>query len=205
MLPPFQLILSFLVPAAVAIKEATENHTSQTTLKHLQEAFNGESNASHRYLQFAKKADLEGFSQVASLFRAASKAEEFHARNHAEVIQKLGSEPKATIETPVVKSTKENLQAAMEGEAYERDVMYPPFIEQAKNERCPEAIRTFTYALKTEAEHARLFEDALKHLAKMRNRTTYYVCNVCGYTVQSLNFLKCLVCGHSKADYVPVS
>ncbi len=205
MLPSLDLILSFLVPAAFAVHEATEKKNTTTTLDNLQEAYNGESNASHRYLQFAKKADAEGFCQVASLFRAAAKAEEFHARNHAEVIRSLGAEPKCTIETAAVKSTKENLQAAMEGEIHERDVMYPPMIEKAKAERCPEGIRTFTYALKTEAEHARLFEDALKHLAKMRNRTTYYVCNVCGYTVQSLNFLKCVVCGHSKADYVPVS
>ncbi|HWR16216.1 MAG TPA: ferritin family protein [Terriglobales bacterium] len=173
-------------------------------MDHLQEAFNGESNASHRYKEFAKKADMEGFGQVASLFRAASKAEEFHARNHAEVIRKLGAEPKATIEKPVVKSTRENLQSAMEGEIYERDVMYPPMLELAKKNGHPEAVRTFLYALKTEAEHARLFQDALKHLAKMHNKTTYYVCNVCGYTVQTLNFLKCVVCGHSKADYVPV-
>lgn len=191
---------SFLMPAAVGVQTA-----ATTTLDNLQTAFNGESNASHRYSEFAKRADAEGFSQVASLFRAASKAEEFHARNHAEVIRKIGEEPKATIETVSVKSTKDNLRTAMEGEIYERDAMYPLFIEEAKKNKCPEATRTFMYALKTEAEHARLFEDALAHLPKMRNKTTYYVCNVCGYTVKTINFLKCIVCGHSKSDYIPVS
>jgi rubrerythrin len=202
MLPQLELIFSFLVPAAVlAAKEAP---AGTTTLRNLQEAFNGESNASHRYMAFAGKADAEGYGQVASLFRAASKAEELHARNHAEVIQRLGGTPKAHIETPVVKSTRENLQAAMDGEIYERDRMYPPFIEEARKGKCPEAIRTFNYALKTEAEHAHLFGEALKHMDKMRKKTTYYVCMICGYTVQNLNFLKCLVCGHSKADYIPV-
>ncbi len=197
------LILALLVPAAVALKE---NHqtAAETTLDHLQEAFNGESNAHYRYLAFAAQADVEGFHQVASLFRATAKAEEFHARNHAEVIRTMQAEPKAKIEKPVVKSTRENLHAAMDGEIYERDVMYPPMIEEAKRSKHPEAVRTFTYALKTEAEHARLFEVALKNIDKMKKTTTYYVCKVCGYTVESLNFLRCLVCGHSKTDYIPV-
>ena len=202
MLGYFDVILSFLVPAVVAIKESTGKATA--TLANLQEAFNGESNASHRYMAFASKADAEGYGQVASLFRAASKAEELHARNHAEVIRKLGAEPRAKIEMPIVKSTRENLQAAMDGEIYERDRMYPPFIEEARASKCPEAVRTFNYALKTEAEHAHLFSEALKHMEKMRKKTTYYVCLVCGFTVQTLNFLKCVVCGHSKADYIPV-
>lgn len=202
MLPYLDVIVSFLLPEAVAIKESTAKATS--TLDNLQEAFNGESNASHRYMAFAGKADVEGYGQVASLFRAASKAEEFHARNHAEVIRKIGVEPMARIETPVVKSTRENLQAAMDGEIYERDRMYPPFVEEARHSKCPEAVRTFNYALKTEAEHARLFGEALKNMERMQKKTTYYVCTVCGYTVQTINFLKCLVCGHSKADYIPV-
>jgi rubrerythrin len=203
MLLNFELVLSLLVPAAIAIKDS--NHVVATsTLENLQEAFNGESNAHHRYLAFAAQADVEGYAQVASLFRATAKAEEFHARNHAEVIRTMGAEPKKAIEKPVVKSTRENLQAAMDGEIYERDRMYPPMIDEAKASRHPEAVRTFMYALKTEAEHARLFEGALKNLDKMRFTTTYFVCNVCGFTVASLNFLRCLVCGHSKTDYIAV-
>jgi rubrerythrin len=202
MLLNLELLLTLLVPAAVAVKESS--HTSTTTIDHLQEAFNGESNAHHRYLAFAAQADVEGFHEVASLFRATAKAEEFHARNHAEVIRTMGAQPKSKIEKPDVKSTRENLQAAMEGEIHERDIMYPPMIDEAKASRHPEAVRTFTYALKTEAEHARLFEAALKNMEKMKKTTTYYVCNVCGYTVASLSFLRCLVCGHSKTDYIPV-
>ena len=202
MLLNLELLLSLLVPAAVAVKES--HHAITTTLDNLQEAFNGESNAHHRYLAFAAQADVEGFHQVASLFRATAKAEEFHACNHAEVIRMMGAHPKEKIEKPDVKSTRENLQAAMDGEIYERDTMYPPMIDEAKANRHPEAVRTFMYALKTEAEHARLFEAALKNMEKMKKTTTYYVCNVCGYTVASLNFLRCLVCGHSKTDYIPV-
>jgi rubrerythrin len=203
MLLNFELILSLLVPAAVAIKESDKT-TTGTTLDHLQEAFNGETNAHYRYLAFAAQADVEGFHQVASLYRATARAEEIHARNHSDVIRMMGAQPKSKIEKPVVKSTRENLQIAMDGEIYERDKMYPPMIEEAKASKHPEAVRTFIYALKTEAEHARLFEGALKNLDKMKETTTYYVCSVCGYTVGSMNFLRCLVCGHSKTDYLAV-
>ena len=200
MLPPFDFLISMVLAGAAGVKDSS----ATLTIDNLQEAFNGESNAQHRYLAFATQADVEGSAGIASLFRAAAKAEEFHARNHAEVIRKLGAEPRLKLEKPDVRSTRENLQVAMEGEIYERDKMYPPFIEEAKANHHPEAVRTFTYALKTEAEHARLFESALKNMEKMKQRTTYYVCNVCGYTVATLNFLRCLVCGHSKTDYIPV-
>ena len=150
-------------------------------IDNLQMAFNGESNAHHRYVAFAKKADDEGYGEVASLFRAAARAEEIHASNHSAVIRKLGAEPKATIEAPAVASTRENLQVAISGETYERDQMYPAFISEAKASKNSEAIRTFTYALKTEAEHARLYSEALKNLDKLRGKSrTYYVCGVCG-------------------------
>ena len=86
---------------------------AMTTLDNLQTGFNGESNAHSRYLAFAEKADQEGYGEVASLFRAAAKAEEVHAANHAAVIKKMGGTAQAKIETPVVKSTKENLEAAI--------------------------------------------------------------------------------------------
>jgi rubrerythrin len=101
------------------------------TLENLQAAYNGESNAHAKYTLFAKKADAEGYCQVASLFRAAARAEQIHAQNHARVIRKLGAEPVATIEAHPVKSTRENLQTAIAGETYERDTMYPAFIQEA--------------------------------------------------------------------------
>jgi len=204
MIATLEAILSFLLPAAVV---AGANHTpSESTVDNLQTAFNGESHAHHRYAAFAKKADEEGYGEVASLFRAASRAEEIHASNHAAVIRKLGAEPKATIETTVPASTKENLEVAIAGEVYERDQMYPAFLTEAKASKNGEAIRTFTYALKTEAEHARLYTEALQNLDKLRGKSrTYYVCEVCGYTVENLNFARCIVCGVTKDKYTAVS
>lgn len=197
-------ILASILPASL-IGSVIGTLKATKTLDNLQAAYEGESNAHVRYAAFAKAANAEGYGEVASLFRAASKAEEIHAANHARVIREMGTEPKATIETVEVKSTPENLQAAIDGEVYERDTMYPSFLESAKAEKNGAAIKTFTYALKTEAEHARLYLDALKNLESLRGKSKqYFVCNHCGYTVETLNFLKCLVCGHSKDDYIRV-
>ena len=185
---------------SAAIKEAT------STLEGLQTVFNGESNANALYLAFAKKADEEGFGRVASLFRAAAKAEEIHARNHGEVIRRMGATPALNLEPIEVKSTRENLKTAIAGETYERDLMYPEFVEVATYERATAVIRTLTFALKVEAVHAVLYQDALDNLQKRTGRNhTYYVCPDCGNTLEELNIVKCLVCGHSKSGFIAVS
>ena len=200
-----QAILSFLVPAAVVGSTASVT-TSATTLDNLQAAFNGESNANARYLIFAQKADEEGYGEVASLFRAAAKAEEIHAANHAAVIRQMGALPVAHIESTIAQSTRENLRVAMEGEVYERDIMYPEFIEIAKREKFTAALRSFTFALKVEAVHAVLYGDALKNLENLRGKShTYYVCPDCGNTLTELNIVKCMVCGHPKSGFIAVN
>ncbi len=179
--------------------------TPETTLKNLQTAFNGESNAAARYAAFARKADQDGYGRAASLFRAAARAEQIHAANHAAVIKKMGAVPEARIETPVVKSTRENLQVALAGEEYERDVMYPQFIREAQAARSSAALRTFSYALEAETEHARLYKEAIANLENMKTSATYYVCAVCGYTVEKLTFDRCPVCQHPREKFELIS
>ena len=101
------------------------------TLQNLQTAFNGESNAHARYLAFAEKADQDDYSQVASLFRAAARAEQIDAKNHDSDIKKLGGTGQAKIKArrEIHQITSE---AAIKGEIYERDVMYPDFYKQAR-------------------------------------------------------------------------
>ena len=101
---------------------------ANTTLQNMQTAFNGESNAHMLYLAFAEQADHENYGEVASLFRAAARAEAIHASNHAAVIKGMGADPQAKLELPEVKTTQENLEAAIKAETYERDVMYPGFL-----------------------------------------------------------------------------
>jgi rubrerythrin len=193
-----------LTPALVGADAGTA--AAPSTLDNLMAAYNGESNAHARYLAFATKADEEGFGQVASLFRAAARAEEIHAANHAVVIKKLGGTPQATIEAPAVKATSENLQAAIDGESYERDTMYPAFLAKAREERNRDAIETFNYAKTAEAEHARLYQEALDTLdgAQGSAGRTFYVCTVCGYTTTALGFDKCPSCFNPVDKYVEV-
>ncbi len=177
------------------------------TLENLMAAFNGESNAHARYLAFAEKAGAEGFGDVASLFRAAARAEQIHAENHAVVIRKMGGVPKADIQKPDVKSTKENLVAAIKGESYERDTMYPEFIAQARKEANRDALETLNFAKSAEIEHAKLYTASLNGLDGLKNTKgkTLYVCTVCGYTTEQINFEKCPACFNPKDKYVPVS
>ncbi len=192
----------------------TDNATSAgassertTTLQNLQTAFNGESNARARYLAFAVAADREGYGPVASLFRAAARAEQIHAANHAAVIKKLGAEPVANIETPLVRSTRENLAAAIEGEEYERDVMYPTFLKQARDERDQSgAIRTFHLAQQAEGEHAALYTRALNELDSLKGPTRkYFVCPVCGFTTATPHDPRCPFCSTPKERYEEIA
>lgn len=201
-----KVVFVFVAVLALSLLAGAAPTTPKSTLDNLQAAFNGESNAHARYLEFAKKADAEGYAQVAALFRAAARAEEVHAGNHATVIKKMGGTPTANIEKVAVKSTKENLEAAVKGETYERDSMYPEFMKEARAKANRDALESFTQAKTAEAEHAMLYAAALSDLEKMKvKNVTYYVCTVCGYTTTKLDFNKCPSCFSPKEKYVAVS
>jgi len=199
-------------PSPVAQTQTTQAPTQAPTeaetptLKNLQSAYNGESNANVMYLAFAEKADQEGYKEVGSLFRAAAKAEEIHRDNHAKVITSMGATPKNTITTPEVKTTAENLEAAIKGESYEKDKMYPDFIAQAETEKNQAALETLNYALVAEAQHAKLYTEAKNNLTTWREQThPFYVCNVSGETVtEEKDTASCPTVPSGKA-YQPVS
>jgi len=150
------------------------------TEKNLQDAFAGESQANRKYLAFAKKADVEGYKQVARLFRATAEAETVHALNH---LRELGG----------IKSTKENLDAAFDGEMYEVESMYPPMIQDALTEEKKGAQNSFTYAYEVEKIHAALYKKALEALGK-NEEVDYYVCQICGNTVEGEPPDQCPIC-----------
>jgi len=152
----------------------------EKTVDYLQEAFAGESQANRRYLAFAQKAEQEGYSQIARLFRAAAAAETVHAHNHLKVLKG-------------VRSTAENLQEAVEGETAEFREMYPRMIAAAQAEGNKEAERTFNFANEVEKIHAALFQKALKNLAD-KKMAEIYVCSICGYTVEGEAPENCPVC-----------
>ncbi len=183
--------------------------THEQTLKDILAAFNNESNASARYAAFATKADEEGYLKVGSLFRAASRAEQIHAANHAKVIQNFAGAPVATMEEPTVKTTVENLQAAVAHELYETDVMYPNLIKESEAQMNPTARSTFQCAIEAEKEHAWLFTDALeqvKHFAgqsivELSKKAIHYVCPECGLIADKTDFNRCPACDHSRDEF----
>ena len=190
-------VVSEPVPAAPVVEK--------TTLENLQAAFNGESNARARYLAFAQKADAEGYGKAASLFRAAARAEQVHFERHADVIKSLGGTPAANIETPVVKTTPENLKAAMEGEIYESTVMYPEFLAKAEKDHLPKASGSFEDAGKAETVHAGLYKKALEDLEAWKGKNVKFeVCPFCGNVVEKLNFKACPLCGKSARRFISV-
>lgn len=148
----------------------------------LKEAFAGESQANRKYLAFAAKADQEGFPQAARLFRAAAEAETVHAHAHLRALKGI-------------KSTKDNLQEAIAGETHEFKSMYPPMIEAAKAEGNKEAERTFAFANTVEKTHAGLYQKMLDNLDSLKESYSYYVCPVCGHTVEKEAPETCPVCG----------
>jgi len=154
------------------------------TEENLQSAFAGESQANRRYLFFADKAEKDGHSQIAKLFRAAAEAETIHARNHFAAMDGVGS-------------TRDNLTAGAVGEHYEFTRMYPPFIEQAEAENNERAQRSFEYANEVEQIHHGLFEATMKAFdaGQQVKDEPYFVCPVCGNTVAGGAPEKCPICG----------
>jgi len=157
------------------------------TEENLKAAFAGESQANRKYLAFAEKAEKEGLPQIAKTFRAAAAAETIHAHNHLRV---LGG----------IKSTKENIKAAVEGEYYEFTEMYPEFLEDSKKEGNKDAERSFNYANEVEKVHHKLYEAALEAVenGKDLEKNDVYICPVCGYTHEGEPPEKCPVCGAVK-------
>jgi rubrerythrin len=197
-------ILVFAISLLLTIAQAVADITPKTS-ENLQSAFNIERNAQSRFEAFAKKADEEGFAKAASLFRAAARSAEIQAANHAKVIKKLGAVPQAQIETPVVKSTRENIESGIKADKHQSETMYPEFWNRARSDDDSAAMRTFTFALSAEREQARLFADALNTLDSTKGQgETYFVCTTCGYVTKKLNSKSCPSCKGPENGYETV-
>jgi rubrerythrin len=151
------------------------------------------SQANRKYLAFAKKAETEGFSQVAKLFRAAAEAETVHAHAHLRV---AGG----------IKGTAENLKVAIEGEGFEFQKMYPQFVAEAESEGNKPAEISFKNAMAVEEIHHGLYKGALAAIETGSDlpAAKIYVCAVCGNTVTSEPPDKCPICGVPKARFAEV-
>lgn len=163
-----------------------------TTEENLKSAFAGESQANRKYLAFAKKAERDGFPNIARLFKATAEAETIHANGHLKALD-------------AVKTTADNLQSAIDGETYEFSSMYPPMLEQAVKEGHKARIM-FGYAVEAEKVHAARYKAALDSAKAGKDLDTaeVYLCPVCGHIEFGKPAGKCPICGVAPDKYVNV-
>lgn len=154
-----------------------------TTNENLKEAFAGESQANQKYRAFAKKAEKEGFVNIAKLFRTTAEAERIHAEGHLKALDQIAS-------------TADNLQAAIDGETFEFTDMYPPMVDQAVADG-HKAKTMFKFAVDAEEVHAVIYTKALEAVksGKDMDVAEFHLCPVCGYIELGSAPEKCPVCG----------
>jgi rubrerythrin len=162
------------------------------TNENLKDAFAGESQANRKYLAYAKKAEEDGFPNIARLFRTTAEAETIHAHGHLAAMNGIGS-------------TADNLQAAIDGETYEYTEMYPPMLNQAETDG-HKAKRMFGYAVKAEAVHAKLYKEALEAAKQGKDMAEkeFYLCPVCGHIELGSPPASCPICGAKAEKFVQI-
>lgn len=154
------------------------------TLENVKAAYAGESQANRKYQAFSDKAADEGFKNIATLFLAASEAEAIHAKKLLKVLGAVGT-------------TANNLKESIAGETHEFTTMYPEFVKVAEGEKKSDAVLVFTYAMKAEQVHAKLYEKALALLQSGNDmgREKVFLCPVCGNIELGIPPEKCPICG----------
>lgn len=177
------------------------------TVENIKAAIKGETTASAKYAAYAEKAKKDGYSKVALLFEAASKAESIHATNHRAVLEQLGVKMEDFKPEYSVKSTKENLADAIKGESYEVATMYPGFLKTAQKENVNLALISFNYAFQTEKKHKALYENALNQLNAGKENSLaskYMVCTTCGNTYDGEAPARCGISMTPKERFVSI-
>lgn len=185
-----------------AINENADNNAvlskssdvSTLNYDNMKTAFEGETTASAKYAAYSKKAEEEGFHEIALLFKAASTSEKVHASNHKAVLLEGKQEVPSVKPDFTVKSTKENLKDAIAGETYEITTMYPDFIKNANKAGNQFSLMSLNYAYKTEQKHKPLYEKALAALESNTVKslpTVFYVCPTCGNTYDTKAPTRC--------------
>jgi rubrerythrin len=177
---------SFLLIIALVMLTAVGSAKDRThTIANIKAAIKGETTASAKYAAYSEQAKKEGYAKIAGLFEAVSKAEKIHAANHRAVLEQLGGTMEECKPKFTVKSTRENLDDAASGEAYEISTMYPAFIKKSCSDHANLASILLNYAYQTEKKHLALFRNAADQLKAHKEKTLqskYMVCQTCGNT-----------------------
>ncbi len=172
------------------------------------DAVRGEFTASAKYAAYAKKAEAEGYHEIALLFKAASRAELIHANNHTAVLEEAGQRIPPFTPSFTVKSTKENLDDAIASEGYESTTMYPEFLKNANAAGNQLSLMSLNYAYKTEKKHKPLYEKALLALQNNTVKTlpkSYLICQTCGNTYESTSPKRCGISMTGADKFITIS
>ena len=176
--------------------------------ENMKAAFEGESTASAKYAAYSKKAEEEGYHEIALMFNAASKSEKVHANNHKAVLLEGKQDVPSITPEFTVKSTRENLKDAIAGETYEITTMYPEFITNANKAGNQFSLMSLNYAYKTEQKHKPMYEKALAALESNNVKslpTVFYVCPTCGNTYDTNAPSRCGISMTSSEKFIKIS
>lgn len=163
---------------------------NKMTEDNLRAAFAGESQAHMKYLNFAEKAEKEGLPNVARTFHAAAYSEQIHASNHLKALDGI-------------QGTAENLGAAVGGETFEVDQMYPAYMAIAEKQSEKKALRSMSWAIEAEKVHAKLYGEAKQAIEGGKDAAVVdiWVCTFCGFTMEGVPPERCPVCNTSKDKF----
>jgi rubrerythrin len=204
-------ILLLVIGFILLVPVASEPGKYPKTINALQERYQDEVVAHARYNAYARQAEQEKYPAIAHLFRALAASEAIHARNFARLLTDLEVTPQQpTKPTGTVGKTKDNIRLATGVEANEIDHEYPDILERIKDEHHEEAIKFITWAWKAEEQHRKLivkihkaskswFGALKEHIEG--NPSRYYVCQVCGSTLQELPKDRCPIGDHPVTEY----
>jgi rubrerythrin len=169
----------------------------EQTISNLITAYAGGLNTQAKYLLYAGKADEEGYKKAAQLFRAMAKSEAVQAAVYARALAGLGSKkPEPEIDVVELKTTTENIRAALKAEVKEYETVYPEFLTQAMKDDVKLGMVAFGGAIKNKTKHKFLYQIILRNPDAWQTPLPagYYVCKRCGNTVEALDFERCPNC-----------
>ncbi len=160
------------------------------TASNVHTAFVGEAKAHQRLLMFAEQAEKEGLPQIAHLFRAVASGEGIHSRRHFALLESVAD-------------TQTNLEQAFQSETAVNGIYYPKMLKEAEEDGEKTVAIVFSQARDVDAVHTKLYKKALNHLIA-EEFTEYYVCTVCGYTVERKAPETCPICNAPKSRFKKV-
>ncbi len=176
------------------------------TIENLKAGIKEETTASEKYAAFAQRALEEGHDTISKLFEATSKAKSIHVANHLKVLEKLGAKMDEFVPEYTVATTAENLEAAIDDEHYEVTTVYVKFIEDAKAEKVPDALKSFTWASESEDNYEQLYSDAMDALDQNAENTLpfeYAVCPECGNIYVKAGMVEnCAICRTPSEEFI---